>query len=45
MHEEHDVALSKYKAAIQVESDSVALWNNIGMCFYSKQKFVAVSVY
>ncbi|XP_065167509.1 Bardet-Biedl syndrome 4 protein isoform X2 [Atheta coriaria] len=40
-HEEHDVALSKYKIAVQTEPNSVALWNNIGMCFYAKQKFVA----
>lgn len=43
MHEEYDVALSKYKIAVQTEPASVALWNNIGMCFYSKQKYVAVS--
>lgn len=40
-HEEFDVALSKYKIAVQNEPDSVALWNNIGMCFYSKQKYIA----
>ncbi|KAF2902241.1 hypothetical protein ILUMI_03958, partial [Ignelater luminosus] len=40
-HEEYDVALSKYKVAVQINPDSVALWNNIGMCFYSKQKYVA----
>lgn len=44
MHEEYDVALSKYKIAVQSEPTSVALWNNIGMCFYSKQKYVAVSI-
>ncbi|KAJ8925989.1 hypothetical protein NQ315_009844 [Exocentrus adspersus] len=41
MHEEHDVALSKYKLAIHYDPDSAALWNNIGMCFYSKQKYIA----
>lgn len=40
-HEEQDVALSKYKIAVQTQPDSVALWNNIGMCFYSKQKYIA----
>ncbi|CAH2015390.1 unnamed protein product [Acanthoscelides obtectus] len=40
-HEEYDVALSKYKMAVNYEPDSVALWNNIGMCFYGKQKYVA----
>ncbi|KAI4467250.1 hypothetical protein MML48_2g00004580 [Holotrichia oblita] len=43
-HEEYDVALTKYKLAVQHRPDSVALWNNIGMCFYSKQKYIAVSV-
>ncbi|XP_022907964.1 BBSome complex member BBS4 [Onthophagus taurus] len=41
LHEEYDVALTKYKLAIQTQSDSIALWNNIGMCFYSKQKYIA----
>nr|CAI5864793.1 unnamed protein product [Callosobruchus analis] len=40
-HEEYDVALTKYKMAVNYDADSVALWNNIGMCFYSKQKYVA----
>ncbi|CAH1365097.1 unnamed protein product [Tenebrio molitor] len=40
-HEEHDVALTKYKVAVSHEPYSVALWNNIGMCFHSKQKHVA----
>ncbi|KAG5885942.1 hypothetical protein JTB14_018396 [Gonioctena quinquepunctata] len=40
-HDEHDVALTKYKMALHYEPDSVALWNNIGMCFYAKQKYVA----
>lgn len=42
-HGEHDVALSKYKVAVSCEPESVALWNNIGMCFHYKQKHVAVS--
>ncbi|KAI4504572.1 hypothetical protein M0802_000122 [Mischocyttarus mexicanus] len=40
-HREYDVALSKYKIAAQLTPESSALWNNIGMCFYGKQKFVA----
>ncbi|EFN70730.1 Bardet-Biedl syndrome 4 protein-like protein [Camponotus floridanus] len=40
-HREYDVALSKYKVAAQIISESSALWNNIGMCLYSKQKYVA----
>lgn len=44
-HCEYDVALSKYKIAAQLIPESSALWNNVGMCFYGKQKFVAVSNY
>ncbi|XP_061930588.1 Bardet-Biedl syndrome 4 protein homolog isoform X2 [Apis cerana] len=40
-HQEYDVALSKYKQAAQSISESYTLWNNVGMCFYGKQKFVA----
>ncbi|XP_017758735.1 PREDICTED: Bardet-Biedl syndrome 4 protein homolog [Eufriesea mexicana] len=40
-HQEYDVALSKYKLASQSIPESYALWNNVGMCFYGKQKFVA----
>ncbi|XP_031774161.1 Bardet-Biedl syndrome 4 protein homolog isoform X2 [Apis florea] len=40
-HQEYDVALSKYKQAAQSIPESYALWNNVGMCFYGKQKFVA----
>lgn len=38
---EYDVALSKYKIAAQTTPESSALWNNIGMCLYGKQKYVA----
>ncbi|XP_060521953.1 Bardet-Biedl syndrome 4 protein isoform X2 [Cylas formicarius] len=41
MHQEYDVALTKYKIAVPYEPDSISLWNNIGICFYSKQKYVA----
>ncbi|XP_012225811.1 Bardet-Biedl syndrome 4 protein homolog isoform X1 [Linepithema humile] len=40
-HREYDVALSKYKVAAQTIPESSALWNNIGMCLYGKQKYVA----
>jgi len=38
------VALSKYKMAAQTIPESSALWNNIGMCLYGKQKYVAVNL-
>ncbi|ENN79463.1 hypothetical protein YQE_04107, partial [Dendroctonus ponderosae] len=40
-HEDFEVALTKYKIAVLYEPESVALWNNIGLCFYSKQKYIA----
>ncbi|KAF7993826.1 hypothetical protein HCN44_011095 [Aphidius gifuensis] len=40
-NDEYDVALSKYKSAAQTISESSSLWNNIGMCFFDKKKFVA----
>ncbi|XP_011687639.1 PREDICTED: Bardet-Biedl syndrome 4 protein homolog isoform X1 [Wasmannia auropunctata] len=43
-HREYDVALSKYKVAAQTIPESSILWNNIGMCLYAKQKYVAVSL-
>jgi Bardet-Biedl syndrome 4 protein len=42
-HEDFDTALSKYKIAAQFLPESVPLWNNIGMCFFEKKKYVAVS--
>lgn len=44
-HREYDVALSKYKVAAQTTPESSVLWNNIGMCLYGKQKYVAVSLF
>ena len=35
-----DVALVKYRVAALQSPNSSRLWNNIGMCFYSKRKFV-----
>ncbi|XP_077292888.1 Bardet-Biedl syndrome 4 [Arctopsyche grandis] len=40
-HGDYDVALSRYKIAAQQTPDCAALWNNIGMCFFGKQKLVA----
>jgi hypothetical protein len=42
-HQDFDVALSKYKIAAQLLPESISLWNNIGMCFFEKKKYVAVS--
>ena len=44
-HDEYDVALTKYKVAVSYEPNSIALWNNIGMCFHSKQKHIAVGIF
>ncbi|XP_063226121.1 Bardet-Biedl syndrome 4 protein isoform X2 [Bacillus rossius redtenbacheri] len=39
-HRDIDVALSKYKIVAQYLPESSALWNNMGMCFYEKKKYV-----
>jgi len=36
-----DVALVKYRVAAVQTPNSAQLWNNIGMCFFGKQKYVA----
>ncbi|PSN53755.1 Bardet-Biedl syndrome 4 protein [Blattella germanica] len=41
-HQDYDVALSKYKIAAQFLPESTSLWNNIGMCFFEKKKYVAL---
>jgi Bardet-Biedl syndrome 4 protein len=41
-HGDFDVALSKYRVAAASSPESPQLWNNIGMCFFGKKKFVAV---
>ena len=43
-HGDFDVALSKYRVAAASSPESPQLWNNIGMCFFGKKKFVAVSL-
>ncbi|KXJ17659.1 Bardet-Biedl syndrome 4 protein [Exaiptasia diaphana] len=42
-HGDFDVALTKYRIAASKVPESPHLWNNIGMCFFGKQKYVAVS--
>ena len=39
-HQDFDVALAKYKVAAQTIPESPPLWNNIGMCFFGKAKYV-----
>ena len=39
---DYDVALAKYRIAAAATPESPQLWNNIGMCFFGKKKFVAV---
>ena len=39
-----DVALVKYRVAAVQTPNSAQLWNNIGMCFFGKQRFVAAIV-
>jgi Bardet-Biedl syndrome 4 protein len=38
---DHDAALLKYRIGAVHTPDSSELWNNIGMCFFGKQKYVA----
>jgi Bardet-Biedl syndrome 4 protein len=40
-HNDMDVALIKYRVAAVTTPNSAQLWNNIGMCFFGKQRFVA----
>jgi len=43
LHNDYDVALTKYRIATQETPESGPLWNNIGMCFFGKKKYVAVT--
>ncbi|XP_075525599.1 Bardet-Biedl syndrome 4 [Dermacentor variabilis] len=38
---DYDVALTKYRAIASAPDESPALWNNVGMCFFGKKKYVA----
>eukprot|EP01047_Picozoa_sp_COSAG01_P038510 COSAG01_NODE_3129_length_6538_cov_5.398354_2_plen_357_part_00 len=40
-HQDMDVALIKYRVAAVQTPNSAQLWNNIGMCFFGKQRYVA----
>ncbi|XP_065589745.1 Bardet-Biedl syndrome 4 protein isoform X2 [Cyrtonyx montezumae] len=40
-HGDYDVALSKYRVVASSMPESPPLWNNIGMCFFGKKKYVA----
>ena len=42
-HGDFDVAMNKYRIAAYSVPESPPLWNNIGMCFFGKKKYVAVS--
>ena len=42
-HGDFDVALTKYRIAAVNTPESPPLWNNVGMCFFGKKKYVAVS--
>lgn len=42
-HGDFDVAMNKYRVAACAVPESPPLWNNIGMCFFGKKKYVAVS--
>eukprot|EP01063_Lacrimia_lanifica_P034666 TRINITY_DN644_c0_g1_i1.p1 TRINITY_DN644_c0_g1~~TRINITY_DN644_c0_g1_i1.p1 ORF type:complete len:437 (+),score=219.60 TRINITY_DN644_c0_g1_i1:59-1369(+) len=40
-HSDMDVALTKYRIAAVQTPNSAQLWNNIGMCFFGKQFYIA----
>ncbi|XP_028679264.2 Bardet-Biedl syndrome 4 protein isoform X1 [Erpetoichthys calabaricus] len=40
-HGDFDVAMTKYRVAAYSVPESPPLWNNIGMCFFGKKKYVA----
>ncbi|XP_023408662.1 Bardet-Biedl syndrome 4 protein isoform X3 [Loxodonta africana] len=40
-HGDFDVALTKYRVVACAMPESPPLWNNIGMCFFGKKKYVA----
>lgn len=39
-----DVVLNKYRIVVVVIFESSLLWNNIGMVFFGKKKYVVVSI-
>lgn len=42
-NEDYDVALIKYRVAAVATPTNPQLWNNIGMCFYGKGKYLAAA--
>jgi len=44
-HGDYDVALTKYRIAAYETPESAPLWSNIGMCFFGKEKNVAVGIF
>lgn len=40
-NQDMDVALVKYRVAATQIPNSAQLWNNIGMCFFGKEKYIA----
>jgi len=40
-HNDMDAALIKYRIAAVHTPNSAQLWNNIGMCFFGKQRYIA----
>uniref|UniRef100_A0A7S2QUY1 Uncharacterized protein n=1 Tax=Chlamydomonas chlamydogama TaxID=225041 RepID=A0A7S2QUY1_9CHLO len=40
-HSDMDMALVKYRVAAAQTPNSPQLWNNIGMCFFGKQRYIA----
>ena len=40
-HSDMDVALIKYRVAAVQTPNNAQLWNNIGMCFFGKQRYIA----
>jgi Bardet-Biedl syndrome 4 protein len=42
-NQDMDVALVKYRVAATQTPNSSQLWNNIGMCFFGKAKYVAAA--
>lgn len=43
-HRDFNAALTKYRVVACAIPESPPLWNNMGTCFFGKQKYVAVSV-
>ena len=43
-NQDMDVALNKYRVAVLETPHSAQLWNNIGMCFFGKGKYVAAGM-